>query len=368
MQEPGLDDLRDGALASFQSELNLSNAPKKNGFTYSLLTATAGLAKLLFKLAKGVYRNQFIGQADNSALAGWGANYGLTQGIAVPAQVQVKFLGNVDIILPAGIVLKKSDDTAFRTTVVVGMQNGIALVPAVALLAGELKGINAGDALKADLVLSNITEISIDTVFYVGQNAETDADFRARILAITQNQGPAGSQVYYIRQTLAQVGVAEAFVYRGSALAEVDIYPIMKNSARLPSASDLSRISSVVTNPQTAFLGDYVVVKAMNLVNVKMIINGLLPDDAVIKDRITAAFKQYIEARRPLQHRLERGQRASITQLDLQGVMSQSGAISGSVRLFIDNAELANYTLKSPVDEDYATPVELANFEEVSYE
>lgn len=366
MQEPSLEDLRSGAIAVFQTTAQSSQAPHKKGLTYAILSATAGLGKLCLKYGQALFRNNFSHLADNDALVMIAREYGIFLRQALPARISVKISATGVLRLPAGSLIQHKFGQ-FITTEVSEFIDGIAIATAIATTSAQNLHIKIGDSLTLQQLLAADQQALVHLVDYVGQDAETYEQLRTRLLRIIRNQGPAGSQPYYIRNTLLLDGVDEAYVYRGAPVAQVSIYPIM-SGRRLPNSNEIQDISSKIGSPEVSFVGDFVQVLPMNMVQVRVAIRNLSSTAQSTRDRITAGIKEYIEARRPVQHTLEKDALWFVSLLDLYAIVSNVGSKSANIELFVNTTKTEMYALKSPAVDGYNIPPELAHLQEVVYD
>lgn len=366
--EPSLQDLKNGALSVFQAEANLDTQPDPKGFLAAILTATAGLAKLCIKYGQGLWRNTFVHLADNAALVSIAKEYGIFLRQPLSTQITAKIIAEGATRLPAGTVLQHTTGQ-FITQAVSDFANNEATVKATAKAPGRNDSIKADDPLTVMQLLAANQHAIVLSVDYVGQNQETYNELRDRLLTIIRNLGPAGSQPYYIRNTLLQDGVREAFVYRGENVAQVSIYPIMANR-QLPTAEEKTRLLTALSSRDIAFIGDYIQIAEFKIVKIIVYIRNLsraaLPES--MRPRITAAVKEYVESRRPVQHSLENANESYISTLDIYAIISGVGGQMANVQISADGQNVDIYPLKAPTSDNYGIQPEIATLVEVRYD
>ncbi|MFH5923854.1 baseplate J/gp47 family protein [Roseomonas xinghualingensis] len=178
------------------------------------------LSKVLAGLVHGVYgyldwialqSNPFT--ATGAFLVAWGALVGIYRKTEATAAGSVTFLGAPGSLLPEGTRLARaSDGLSYRTTALgtVGA-DGTATVPIEADEAGAVGNALAGAEVALVGALSGVTSTGTMATAAGGADAETEEDFRARVLERYAEPPQGGSLADYVRWAKEVPGVTRAW-------------------------------------------------------------------------------------------------------------------------------------------------------------
>lgn len=212
---PTLDTLSQRLRGLFRAELPGTDAAIwPNNLYVTGKVVAAGLFEAYLRLS-WIYRQIFASTADGTHLERHGYEHGVVRKGATAASGPVTLTGTAGTEIPAGSQLSGPGGGLYSVTAAVTVPDGgTASVAVLASTAGSAGNLPSGAAMT---LLSGIS--GLDDAGTVGSagitggtDAEGDADFRARILAVKRDRGHGGAVFDYERWALEVEGVARVQV------------------------------------------------------------------------------------------------------------------------------------------------------------
>lgn len=196
--------------------------------------------------------------ADADWLDRHGQVWGVARRVAAYATGLVRFAGIDGTIIPAGTRLRRAGGIEYVTDAAVAVVAGIATVPVAAGQAGVAGNLAAGLALTLTSPIAGITAAVVhDGGLTGGNEPETDAAYRARIMARIQNPPSGGSAADYRAWALAQAGVTRCWVQSNTDGSNVVIVRLMMDvlfPGTVPDQAAIGRVAAAIAGlrPVTA--------------------------------------------------------------------------------------------------------------------
>lgn len=211
---PTLDLLIARSAASMQSRLPGTDAVLRRNLTSILARMSAGTEHGLYGYLDWLARQLMPDTAEEEHLERWASIWGVSRKRTGHAGGTVTFSGTAGAVLPEGAVYLRSDAVQYKTDAE-GLveENGIGSVAITAVDSGTLPNAPAGTALALASPVDGVhaTAVAVDGLTG-GTDDETDAELRARLLAVIQRPPMGGTVTDYERWALEVPGVTRAFV------------------------------------------------------------------------------------------------------------------------------------------------------------
>lgn len=269
-----------------------------------LATAMAGAQYLLYKLASWLFDQIFTVSMTSESLTRRAAEFGLSR---TPAQI---WEGTGTATGTDGTVIAVGkpctiDSLAYEVKVLATISGGTATVELKSLEAGDIVTRNVSDELTWSTPQTGLDSIcTIASTTQSGEDQETEADFRTRILNRQRNK-PQGGAIPDFNQWATEVaGIAEAFTFR-PAPGYVNVFPLTDDADpanRIPSGAKLTEVATYINDDTRYPFGRPATVLAFTELNFDVDFSNLSPDTAAIRAAIETATEAYIYARRPQQY------------------------------------------------------------------
>lgn len=216
--------------------------------------ALGGAVHLAYGAIEFVSRQVFPDTAESEFLARWAAIWGVERLAATFASGTVKFTGSNGATIPAGTLLKRSDDFEFTTDALATIAGGEADVGVAASSSGLDGNADIGTELSLIAPIAGVdpTATVIDDGsgegLSGGNDIESDDSLRTRLLQRIQNPPLGGSEADYISFALEVPGVTRVWVFPlNRGLGTVDIFFVRDNDPSLiPGASEVQDVQDKV--------------------------------------------------------------------------------------------------------------------------
>ena len=176
-----------------------------------------------------------------------------------------------DIAIPAGTVCMTAGETRFQTTESTVLQAGqlTADAPAEALEGGSAGNVVAGAICILTACPVAVTGCTNPAPFSGGSDAETDEDFRMRILESYQRLPNGANSAWYEQTAMNYPGTAAAkAVGRARGIGTVDVYVAAENG--LPPAELLEGLQKTLQEKREIAVDVQVKAPAVKTVNVQV--------------------------------------------------------------------------------------------------
>jgi uncharacterized phage protein gp47/JayE len=226
----------------------------------------------------------------------WGNTFGLVRKIPTYATGTVTFTGLAASPIPAGTVVQSASGLQFATTTSYVIGAGSVVANVKALDVGIDYNYTVGTSLSLVSSLSGInTAVTVISTFG-GTSAETDDEYRARILLRIQNPPMGGSKADYVNWALSQPGVTRAWCYPlegGAGTVAVRFVMDDTYSNGIPVAGDVTNMQTYLNTvkPITAT----VTVSAPTPTALNITVTGLSPNTTEVKNNAIAEITEMLK-------------------------------------------------------------------------
>ncbi|MGD9664379.1 MAG: baseplate J/gp47 family protein [Novosphingobium sp.] len=214
-QRPTLNEIIERTFSDITSRLSLKGALLRRSVVGVLARVLAGASHMLHGHLDWIAKQAIPDTADEW-LPRWAGILGISRKAAEFADGEASFVGTTDgTIIPAGTVLRRSDDIEYETTADATLSAGTATVPVAALVAGSIGNADAGTVLT---IVNPIANVNSDATVAAGgitngADVEGNDSLRARMLARIQQPPHGGADFDYETWALEVAGVTRAWVY-----------------------------------------------------------------------------------------------------------------------------------------------------------
>lgn len=250
---PALGTIHTDILRDISNQLPLADTGTDSDYSVRA-AATASALEGLYDHQAWIAKQIFPDTADSDMLTLHARVRGLSYKQAVQAGGTVQLNGAVKSVALSGQMLVRGDGAQYMTTAdATTNTDGIAIVTAIAVVAGSTGNANAGTALTLSSPPNGFSSSASVVSMVGGTDIETSGELLARLLDVIRNP-PAGGNAYdYRRWAMNVPGVSAAYIYplrRG--LGTVDIVIIA--SGGLPSATTITAVQTYIdgVRPVTA--------------------------------------------------------------------------------------------------------------------
>ncbi len=301
---PTLTEIRDQILSDIESATGQTAPLLPKAVWRVLATALAGALVLLYRFGAWAYRQIFTLTADDEGLYNKAVEYGMTRTPAVQWIGTATATGDDDTVITAG-TLWSYNNYVYEVQTAVTVSGGQAAM--------TLKSLESGDALNLDnATIINLVSpqagldstATVTSTTQAGEDQESIADFRTRILARQQNKPQGGAAPDYVSWSLEIAGIKEAFAFRPIP-GFVNVYPLTDDPDpvnRIPDAAKLTEVQDYLQDTKRRPLNATVSALAFKELDFDIDIANLSPNDATTKSNIETAIKDYLYERRPQQY------------------------------------------------------------------
>lgn len=335
MTIPTIADIRDQILADIQTGLGLTQPLLPYSAWGVLATAVAGAIVLLYRFGAWVEDQIFPQAADIDALILRGNELGLTRTPSQGWTGTATITGTDGTVIAAG-TLWQYDDAVYELTSAVTISGSTT---------GNFASLETGDST----TLTNGTEIQLVTpqtgvnrvatvasTVLTGEDAESVADYRARIITRQQNPPQGGAIPDWILWATEVAGISEAKVDRPAA-GSVTVYPLTDDADpanRIPGSTKLAEVEAYISDPERAPLGAaFIAAVAATELNFDVDISDLSPNTAAVKAAIETAIENHLYSRRPKQYSDEVNPRDVVSAARITKIAIDAGADVATVTL-----------------------------------
>lgn len=332
---PTIAEIRDQILGDIESSLGQSVPLLAKAVFRILATAMAGAQYLLYKLGAWLYYQIFTLTMDDDALTARAAEFGLARNPATIWKGTATATGTDGTIIAVG-TLFSYNSYVYQTLTAVTVSGGTATL--------SLKSLEGGD----DVTLADSTEINLvtpqtgldDTATVAsttqsGEDLESLADFRARILYRQRNKPQGGAIADFNGWALEVAGIGEAYTFR-PAPGYVNVYPLADEADpadRIPDGAKLTEVSDYINLDSRLPFGRSCTVLAFSEIEFDVDITNLSPDTTAIRASIESAVEDYMYARRPQQYEDELDPINVVSQAEVTAIVISAGAQVATVTL-----------------------------------
>ena len=267
-QRPTLQQIKDRIESDFKSGLGLQTILRRS-FLKVIANAFAGVSHTLHGHIQDFAGKQlFIDTADDEFLLRWAEIYGLSQGEATFAEINIEITGAESSVVPAGTLYQRSDGFQYelKDEVTIPASGTIAGVIVATQVNDSENGIDGniddGSTVTLTSPLAGVNSDALVTSTAVeGEDQETIEELRTRLLQRIQNPPSGGTVADYIGFALEVTGVTRAWVLpnnRGPGTVDVTFVedgedPIIPSPAKVDEVQDNVDLKKPVTADSIVF-------------------------------------------------------------------------------------------------------------------
>jgi uncharacterized phage protein gp47/JayE len=227
----------------------------RRGILRVLVRVFAGAVHIVYGYLEYLSRQLFAATAELEYLNRIGLMFGVTRKAAAFAEGAITFQGVNGTIVPAGTRVVTADGVEYETSTDGTIVGGFVNVNSTAVEPGTAGNMPTIEPIELVEPLAGVSLVIVGTLFAGGQDEETDAAYRQRILERIQTPPAGGTAADYVRWAKEVSGVSSAWtfaatpgpgqvtvVYKGTASASaVEDYI----EERMPVTADLSVLETV---------------------------------------------------------------------------------------------------------------------------
>ena len=286
-ERPSLKEIIERLDGDTQSRLSVPQMRRSNAKVFDRVLA--GAAHSLYGYIEYLNRQQFFDTAESDYLDRWASIYGLRRKKATRASGEVLFRFSEELInVPEGTILQSDDAVQYQTC---GPVASDGIVSVEALNDGTIGNQLEGDVLTlVSPILGVYSEVTI-LKLGGGTEAESDESLRSRLLSRVRETPHGGTASDYVQWALEVPGVTRAWCFpmeNGEGTVTVRfVCDGMDNI--VPDKAMLDKVFEYIDKlrPVTAHL----TVSAPQIKSVDIVIEGLFPDDAEVRDAVKQELK-----------------------------------------------------------------------------
>ena len=344
---PTTAEIRDQILADIQTALDAPEPLPVRSVWGILASAVAGALSLVYRFGAWVRRQIFTETMDAAALQLRGLEYGLTRTPATKWTGTITFTGAGTV--PAGTLID-IDGAVYQTRSLQVVSSSLA-IQAESIGFGADVNREVADVGEIVTPIAGIDRaVTVASVTQSALNAESDDDFRRRILFRQQNLPQGGAIPDWILWTLEVPGISEVKIDRPTA-GNVTVYPLTDAPNpvnRIPDSTKLAEVLAYITDPRRSPIR----AAAVNAVAPTEIlfdvdISNLSPNTATVRAAIEEAITAHLYSRRPKQYSDEPSPRDVVSAARLSSIAVGAGAEVATVDLQnAGGSSITSYTLE----------------------
>jgi hypothetical protein len=238
-------DVRNQIVSQVEAELSTTIPLLPKAFTRVLAAALAGVFMLLYKYGGTIFLNLFVAHASFrpttingkvvTPLVEWGRLIGV--GDPEPATrgeftIQITVTNQTDTLPAQSLLVNPSTQVTYFTLAPVTLDAATKTVDVRAVAdpsgnggAGEIGNLLVGDELEFSSPLPNVSRVATVTAQVVnGEDGETEAQYRARIVQKFQKRPQGGAYADYQQWGEEAAGIASVYPYTSDSPGQVDLY------------------------------------------------------------------------------------------------------------------------------------------------
>jgi len=257
----------------------------------------AGAAHLIYGYLDQISLQLFVQNASGEFLNRHGTVWGITRKAAAFATGTCRFNGTNGTNVPSGTKIITDDGVEFETTAGGNISGGLIDLAIEASSAGE--DGNVADTTAVELVspITGVDSLALQGATSGGEDTESDANYRQRILDRIQEPPQGGSEADYIAWQKAVEGVANAWVFPQSRGAgTVGLYITATGADPVPSSQLKTDTKAYVDARKPVTAATYV--EGLEAGQKKDVDFGIKisPNTTAVQDQITANLEAYFAA------------------------------------------------------------------------
>jgi len=287
---PDLQSIVDRVKGDIRTSLGLT-AILRRSTEDAFAKAIAGASHVLHGHMRFISKQIFPDQAEVEFLERWASIYAIQRKAATFATLTITGTGVDTTVIPAGTAYKRDDGLTYTTDAETTIAAGVFSVNVTADTSGTGSNIDDGESVTLVSPLSGVNSGAlISATVTEGEDVESDASLRDRVLARIRTPPSGGTVTDYIAYARSVAGVTRAWVLPGHlgegtvgvSFVEDGEDPIIPSAAKVIEVQAAVNESKPVTAEATVF--------APNPNVVDMTIN-ISPNTQAVRDAITAELE-----------------------------------------------------------------------------
>ncbi len=269
-----------------------------------LAMASAGAIASLYDALDDTVKNSFVTTATGADLDRLGLLWNVKRGAPTFAKCTITIGGKIDATIPANSQLSNANGLLYQTdTETIFTKTGTVSISVTATQAGNAYNLDAGDELAWQIPIAHVDPFGIVQADNISKavNAETDSQFRQRILLELRNPRKLGTANDYKGWSLMRgqhgVPVSKAFIKGGATPGKVEIFILVEQEGDFlanPSADQIQAVKTYIDTQRP--VGTIISVKETKLEDAIIKISGLKIDTNSNKTQIETQIKYQLSA------------------------------------------------------------------------
>lgn len=261
-----------------------------------LARVMAGLAHSGHGFVAWIARQILPDTADGEFLERHGSLRGVNRKVATFATGAAALTGTSGSTIPSGVQLRRADGALYQTTETATLAGGSALVDVEAVEPGSASNAPSGTGVTLTTPVLGVDAGATLSAVEGGEDTETDAQLRARVLDVWRRQPHAGTEADYERWALEVPGVTRAFAYgRRPTVGQVTVFVVCdgNQAGPEPTTAQLAAVQEHIDalRPVAA----RAVVRAPTFVPLDLTLE-LSPDSSTVRAQVDLALARLIES------------------------------------------------------------------------
>lgn len=217
------------------------------------------------------------------------------QKVAAPAKGSTQFTGTNGLIIPAGTIVRRSDNAEYSVDADVTVSGGVAIANVTASVAGAAGGSVSGTRLSLTSPIPGVASDSFVTADGLTQGTDIESEdlVRGRLLTRIQNPPHGGAKHDYEFWAMEVPGVTRAWCYpKQYGLGTVGIIFVMddKVGTIIPSAGEVQAVADYIETVRPVCPEITVIAPTPIAVNFEIHLN---PNTLVVQNAVQAELEDF---------------------------------------------------------------------------
>jgi len=293
---PKLSDINSRIKADIETRLNTGKLLAAS-FLGGMATSYAGAVHSLHGHIVWATRQLFPDTADAENLDRWASIWGVERTPATFSVGNVTFTGSNGTIVPTGVRLKRSDGAFYLTTASGTIVAGVVTIAVKAVNAGAAGDMDAGVSLELVNSIAGIDTTATTAAGGLtnGEDSESDASLRVRVLDRIQQPPHGGAQFDYVTWAKEVNGVTRAWAYPlAMGAGTVTVTFVLDNEDDIiPDSAKVAEVQAYIDDPIRKPVTAEVTVFAPTPVELDFTIQ-LSPDSAEVRANVEESLRDLL--------------------------------------------------------------------------
>lgn len=214
-ERPTLQTIVSNIMTDLKAQFQLTAGFVRNSVFWVLAKVVAGASHLFYDRLDEMVKQLFVSTATGKFLELLGAEYGIFRFFGAKSTGSITVTGTDGVVIPAGTRFQNSVGSVYTSMAAATISANIASVHITAENTGSSYNADAGSALIFISPIAGInTDATVDSGGIVGgADADTDEQYRNRILSRKRQPPDGGNAAAYIGWMLEVDGVTRAWTF-----------------------------------------------------------------------------------------------------------------------------------------------------------